>query len=168
MRKRIPQAKLQRLDDILQTTLKRRKIFLDLEDKRLLPIWNKAVGLQIAAQTRPGKLKGETLFVKVSSSVWMQQLHFLKEEIIEKINQSLGKAVIKNIYFFLGEISLPSLKGEERMSFPSLSHVLKDRDRRLIEKSTASIPDQELREIMKRVMTKEISRRRFMEKQKHP
>ena len=168
MRKRTPQAKLQRLDDILQTTLKRRKIFLDLEDKRLLPIWNKAVGLQIAAQTRPGKLKGETLFVKVSSSVWMQQLHFLKEEIIEKINQSLGKAVIKNIYFFLGEIPLPSLKGEERMSFPSLSHVLKDRDRRLIEKSTASIPDQELREIMKRVMTKEIIRRRFMENQKHP
>ena len=168
MSKRTPRAKLQRLGDILQTALKKQRIFLDIEDKSLLPVWNEAVGPQIALQTYPGRLKGKTLFVKVSSSVWMQQLYFLKEEISEKINQSLGKAAIENIYFSIGEIPLALPKGEERLSFPSLSHLLKDRDRKLIEKSTASIPDEELREIMKRVMTKEISRRRFMEAQKYP
>ena len=167
MRKRTPQTKLHRLGDILQASLKKRKIFLNFEDRRFREVWNKAVGPQIAAQSRPGQLRGETLFVKVSTSVWMQQLHFMKEEIIEKINQSLGKAVVKNIYFSIGEVS-SSLKGGERMLFLPDAYLLKDRDRKLIEKSIASIPDQELREILKRVMTKEISRRRFMENQKHP
>ena len=168
MRKRTHQARLQRLEGILQATLKRRKIFLNFEDKSILPLWNKAVGPQIAAQSRPGALKGETLFVKVSTSVWMQQLHFLKEEIIEKINQSLEGAKIKNIYFSIGEIPSAPLKGEEQLPFLMEKHFLKDRDRKLIEESIASLPDQELREILKRAMTKEISRRRFMENQKHP
>ncbi|MDO8784705.1 MAG: DUF721 domain-containing protein, partial [Syntrophales bacterium] len=85
MRKRTHYTKLQRLEDVLQATLKRRKIFLNFEDRSIISLWNKAVGPQIATQSRPGTLKGTTLFVKVSSSVWMQQLHFLKEEIIEKI-----------------------------------------------------------------------------------
>lgn len=168
MRKRTHYTKLQRLEDVLQATLKRRKIFLNFEDKHFIPIWNKAVGPRIAAQSRPGNLKGETLFVKVSSSVWMQQLHFLKGEIIEKINQSLGGGKIKNIYFSIGEIPSPPLKGGEELPFLMEKHFLKNRDRKLIEESIASLPDQELREILKRVMTKEISRRRFMENQKHP
>jgi len=168
MRKRAHYTKLQRLEDVLQATLKRRKIFLNFEDKRFLPVWNKAVGPQIAAQSRPGNLKGETLFVKVSNSVWMQQLHFLKEEIIGKMNQALGGAKIKNIYFSIGEIPPAPLKGEEKQPFFMASHLLNDRDRKLIEESIASLPDQELREILKRMMTKEISRRRFMENQKHP
>ncbi|MDO8785420.1 MAG: DUF721 domain-containing protein, partial [Syntrophales bacterium] len=115
-----------------------------------------------------GTLKGTTLFVKVSSSVWMQQLHFLKEEIIEKINQALGGTTIKNIFFSIGEIHSAPLKGEEKQPVSMASHLLKDRDRKMIEESIAFLPDQELREILKRVMTKEISQRRFMENQKRP
>jgi len=84
------------------------------------------------------------------------------------MNQALGGAKIKNIYFSIGEIPPAPLKGEEKQPFFMASHLLNDRDRKLIEESIASLPDQELREILKRMMTKEISRRRFMENQKHP
>ena len=88
----------------LQGILKKHNIFFDSEEQRLLEVWQKAVGPQISVQTRPDRLKRNTLFVKVSSSVWMQQLHILKQEIIEKINQLLGKELIKNIHFSIGDI----------------------------------------------------------------
>ncbi|MFA4916789.1 MAG: DUF721 domain-containing protein [Syntrophales bacterium] len=165
MRKRTPQTKLHKLGSILQTTLKKKNIFINFEDESLIQVWNKALGPQIAAHSRPFQLKGETLFVKVSSSVWMQQLHFMKEDILEKINQSWGKTTVKNIYFSIGEFSLPSLKGKGQQFVPPDAYLLKERDKKLIEKSIVSIQDQELRELLERVMTKEISRRRFMANQ---
>ena len=104
MLKRSKQVNLQRLGNVLQGILKKHSIFFDSEEQRLLEIWQKAVGPQISVQTRPDRLKRNTLFVKVSSSVWMQQLHALKKEIIEKINQPLGKELIKKIHFYIGDI----------------------------------------------------------------
>ncbi len=162
MRRRVKQVSLQRLGNVLQGILKKHSIFLDSEEQRLLAIWQEAVGTQISAQTRPDRLKRNTLFVKVSSSVWMQQLHVLKQEIIEKINQPLGKQLIKNIHFYIGDIPtrIPT-NSYHGPSFSPDSYPLKDKDKKLIEKSIAQVEDPELKEILRRVMTKNIIRRRL-------
>jgi hypothetical protein len=161
MRKRGKQANLQRLGNVLQGILKRHNIFFDSEEQRLLEIWQKAVGPQISAQTRPDKLKRNTLFIKVSSSVWMHQLHILKQDIIEKINEIPGKELIKNIHFSIGEIPSTMPTNPYGSSFSSESYPLKDKEKKLIEKSISSVADPELKEILKRVMTKNIIRRRL-------
>ena len=161
MRKKSKQANLQRLGNVLQGILKKHNIFFDSEVQRLLEIWQKAVGPQISVQTRPDKLKRNTLFVKVSSSVWMHQLHILKQDIIEKINQLLGKELITNIHFSIGEIPSAMPTNSYSSSFSPDSYPLRDKDKKLIEKSISSVADPELKEILRRVMTKNIIRRRL-------
>ena len=68
-----------------------------IEENALLKLWPKAVGPQIASQTQPDSLRNGTLFVKTVSSVWVQQLHFMKEEIRSKLNELSGKPLIKEI-----------------------------------------------------------------------
>jgi hypothetical protein len=71
--------------------------------------------------------------------------------------------MIKDIYFSLGVIP----KNEENFTFPE-QHSLNERDSKMIRESVASVSDKELSDILKRVMTKEIIRRRMKEKQKSP
>jgi predicted nucleic acid-binding Zn ribbon protein len=95
MRRRFSQKKPEPLGQILQKALKRRKVPIDLEKERILSLWGKAVGPQIAAQTRPSHIKGKTLFVGVSSSVWMHQLHFLKCDLIRQFNLFAQKEAVE-------------------------------------------------------------------------
>ena len=161
MRRRGKQFNLQRLGNVLQGILRKHKIFFDSEEQHLLEVWQKAVGPKILVQTRPDKLKRNTLFIKVSSSVWMQQLHILKPEIIEKINNLLGKELIKNIHFSIGEIPSTVPTNPYTSSFSQDSYPLKEKDKKLIEKSISQVEDPEFKEILRRVMTKNIIRRRL-------
>jgi hypothetical protein len=168
MRRRPQQTKLQKLGDILQHVLKERNILLTSEKQRLQEFWLRAVGFQIGAQTSPDRLKNGSLFVKVSSPAWMQQLHFLREEIIDKINQQMGKEFIKNIFFSIGEVSPANRIHQDPLSFFPESFPLEGRDKKVIEQSISFISDQELKEILKRVMTKDILRRRLTGTRKVP
>ncbi|MBW2558441.1 MAG: DUF721 domain-containing protein [Deltaproteobacteria bacterium] len=153
---------LQRMGDFLQRVLKKRKILLDLVDHRILDVWNKAVGPQISAHTNPFKFKNGTLFVNVSDPAWMQQLRFMKQEIMDKVNLEWKKEEIKNIYFSIGDIHhTPEKLADHPIDF-SL-YPLKERDKRLIRENLSQIDDEELKDILKKVMTKEIIKRRLNE-----
>jgi hypothetical protein len=168
MRRRPPQTKIQKLGDVLQNILKDRNILLTSEKQRLQAIWSKAVGAQIAAQTSPDRQKKGTLYVRVFSPVWMQQLHFLKGEIIDNINRHMEKDFIKNIFFSVGELPPASRMHQDLASFFPESFPLSERDKKVIEQSISSVSDQELKEILKRVMTKDMIRRRLSGNRKAP
>jgi hypothetical protein len=164
MRRKNSQARLQSIGEILFKVLKRRGMTAKLEENALLKFWPKAVGPQIASQTQPDCLRGGTLFVKTTSSVWVQQLHFIKEEIRLKLNELSGKDAIKEIRFSVGH-KLAQAKTEE--NYPLTKKlVLKERDKKMIAETTAALADQELAAILKRVMQVEISRRRQREIEK--
>jgi predicted nucleic acid-binding Zn ribbon protein len=65
-------------------------------------IWDQAVGPAIAENARPQAFKQKLLLVQVSSPVWIQQLRFLKKDLIAKLNQALGEACIEDIKFKIG------------------------------------------------------------------
>jgi hypothetical protein len=99
----------------------------------------------------------------------MQQLHILKHEIIENFNQILGKELIKNVHFSIGEISSSALsKNSYPPSFSPESYSLREKDKKMVERSVSSVADKELKEILKRVMTKNIIRRRLSATRKAP
>jgi len=163
MRRR-PQLKLQRIDEILARALKKRQVPFRQEDRQLREVWAKAVGPQIASQSRPDYLRREILLVKVANSVWMQQLHFLKEEIIGKVNTVLGKESVKDIRFAIGQLP-PSPDQNHEAVLPALSTVpLKKRDKKMIDTCLETLADQELKEVVRRVMIKEITWRRSRER----
>ncbi len=67
-------------------------------------IWNSAVGKSVAENAQPFALKGKILIVNVTSSSWIQQLQFLKNDILTKINISAGKELIEEIKFKIGNV----------------------------------------------------------------
>ena len=102
MRRRNHQTRLQSIGEILFSAFKRRGMAAKLEENAVLKLWPKAVGEQISVQTQPDGLRGGTLFVKATSSVWVQQLHFMKDDIRQKLNELAGKDAIKEIRFSVG------------------------------------------------------------------
>ena len=164
MRKRKQQAQLQSIGEVLFSILKKRGMTSKIEENALGKLWPKAVGPQIASKTKPDSLRNGTLFVKTVSSVWVQQLHFIKEEIRGKLNELYGKPVIKEIRFLVGH-TLAQEKKEDNVSLTKKT-FLKKRDKEMIAQCTATLADSELAGILKRVMQVEISRRRQRENEK--
>ncbi len=70
------------------------------EQKAIL-IWDGIVGERIAGKTKPLYAREGTLVVEVENSTWMNELQFLKREMIEKLNKKLGRWVIDDIHFLL-------------------------------------------------------------------
>ncbi len=92
------------LGTVLQQAMEASRIDIDLDAYRLWQQWDHVVGTTIAQNTRPEAIKGKLLLVNVSSAPWMQQLQFLKPELIEKLNETLGKEVVGDIRFKIGPV----------------------------------------------------------------
>jgi predicted nucleic acid-binding Zn ribbon protein len=74
-------------------------------DAQLLQVWklwDRSVGEAIAKNTRPSAFKGKLLLVEVTSSAWIHELQFLKSDIINKLNNALGKELVEEIKFKIG------------------------------------------------------------------
>lgn len=154
------------IGEILRKVLKKKNIPHTATDRRLLDLWQRAVGPQISARTFPETVKRGSLHVKVAAPVWLHQLQFLKEEILQKLHELSGNEEIRSLFFAIGEIpSPPPGTADPPQAAPSPAH-LKKRDRQMMQESLTAIGDPELREILERVMVREISRRREREMRK--
>lgn len=162
MRRKHSQTRLQPVGEILFAAFKKKGLGAKLEENALMKLWPKAVGAQIASQTQPDSWHAGTLFVKTTSSVWVQQLHFMKEDIRKKLNELAGKTVVREILFTVGHC--PMSRNTPRNASISGTVALKERDKKMIAECTQKLADPELAKILKRVMKAEISRRRLEEK----
>ena len=61
--------------------------------------WPKIVGESISNVTAADKVVDGILFIRVSSSVWRNELIYMKQDILERINISVGRKVIREIRF---------------------------------------------------------------------
>jgi hypothetical protein len=136
---------IERLGDLLETSLKRLDLTGRLDDYGVWAIWNQTVGAAIARNAQPEKIRNGTLMVKVSSPVWMQQLQFMKEMIADKLNQQLPSKVVKNIFFVVGRIDLP----DEETAQPATAAPPRLVDASFIE----TIDDPEIRDAFKKLLT---------------
>lgn len=89
----------ERIDQVLKRTLKGLKIERRIKEETVVLNWNKVVGGRIARESIPVKVKDSILFVKVENASWRNELVFLKGNIIQGLNQSVGGSVIKEIVF---------------------------------------------------------------------
>ena len=89
---------------ILKGVLKTCRSDCDEELSKVWSLWESAVGDVIAKNAKPEAFKGKLLLVLVNSSPWMHQLQFLKKDIINKVNQALGKELVQDIKFKIGPV----------------------------------------------------------------
>jgi len=141
-------SQIERLGQVLDKSLKRMEISPRLDEYGVWPIWNDIVGTTIARNAQPEKIRNGTLFVKVSSPVWMQQLQYMKEMIAEKLNQRLKADIVKNIFFVVGRIQIenPEIESKPPEPSPDAGHSQPDED------FLESIRDPEIRQAFKRLL----------------
>lgn len=70
------------------------------QENLAIAFWDVSVGKEIARHTEPVKVVDGVMMVKVDSDVWRSELPYFKHEIIQKINQKVGKKAISEIKFF--------------------------------------------------------------------
>jgi predicted nucleic acid-binding Zn ribbon protein len=63
--------------------------------------WPKLVGPRIARHTHAVAFHDGTLQVEVEGSAWMQELSYLKRELVQRINQGLGAEHVRDVRFTL-------------------------------------------------------------------
>jgi len=90
------------LGRVLEQAIQNFRKGTDLELTRIWEHWDRIVGETVAENAQPAAFKGDILVVHVVSSTWIQQLRFVKDEMILKLNQALGKELIKEIKFKTG------------------------------------------------------------------
>ena len=142
---------LERLGAILEKSLKRLDLSARLEEYGIWPIWNETVGATIARNAQPEKIRNGTLFVKVSSSTWMQELQYMKEMISNKLNQSLGREVVKNIFFYIGKLDTGIVKSKGQKPSASIAFPSEASEAKVDEEHLRFIKDPEIRRALRRL-----------------
>ena len=69
----------------------------------VVKVWNNLLDPNIVAHAQPAGLRKGTLFVNVDSSVWLSEIvRYRRREILDRLQYSFGREVIKRISFRVG------------------------------------------------------------------
>ncbi len=126
-----------------------------LHQYRALIIWEEVVGPQIAARTRPVRIREGVLEINVDQPTWMQQLQFMKPKILTQLNAELGKATIKDLYLKRGKVNV---RKEKQVEPPPAWRMvqLDDSEKQQVEDLLVAIEDQGLRDEMEKFLQKQM------------
>lgn len=145
---------------VLEKALKNMSLEGKLKEHEIWNVWNSVVGEHVSRNAQPDFIRNRILFVKVSSSPWMQQLYYMGKGIVEALNKRLGLHVIEEIRFKLGDID-PQWKPippppQSSIPIPSAGKGISNE----IQKTLSPIKDMQVRETLERVMLKALGRRK--------
>jgi len=108
-------GKITRIDSLFAELFKKRQWDKRLALHAVFRNWPEVVGPEIAERTEPQVIRGAVLWIAVSDSVWMQQLHLQKQALLEHVNAHVrGSEKISDIRF-----QIDAALGEEKMEADS-------------------------------------------------
>lgn len=144
-------GKAEKAADILRSLLVEKKWQQRINLHQVFLFWEAAVGRDIAVHAEPEVIRGSVLWIKVSDSVWMQQLHLQKMLLLETINQRLRDDKLSDLRFHLdvhsgspvGEPKTRSRKKKKSAAMP-----------RELEKMIALLDDKDTQEALRRLWRK--------------
>jgi len=92
-----------KLGPVLQALFRDLGMEEQLQRQEALSRWKERVGERIASVTRARELSGGTLFVEVRSSAWLNELNFMRHELLSRLNAGVEGARVERIVFVLAE-----------------------------------------------------------------
>jgi predicted nucleic acid-binding Zn ribbon protein len=90
------------LADVLHDLLRSWGIDNKIREQQTVSGWEQIVGPRIAAHTTALRVEDGKVFIRTQSSSWKTELIFMKKDIIDRLNQAVGKKVITDIVFVAG------------------------------------------------------------------
>jgi hypothetical protein len=61
--------------------------------------WEEIVGDGIGSRTKPEKISRDILYISVTNSTWANELSMMSGQLLQKINNYIGSAAIKELRF---------------------------------------------------------------------
>ena len=98
----------EQIESILERVFTSLDLGMKVKQYQIWEVWDSVVGEAIARQARPQQVRNMVLWISVSSSTWMQQLEFMKKQIVNRLNEQIGEVVINDIRFRIGEVNKES------------------------------------------------------------
>ena len=90
------------IGDVLAGVLKESGLSERIEQAAVIPEWAALVGSQIAAVTEPTSIAADgTMFVRVTTNAWMNELSLMEPELLRALNSTEGRAPVKRIRWLL-------------------------------------------------------------------
>ena len=125
------------------------------EQLRIREMWEAVVGPHIAKKASPEGIRNGILFVSVESSVWMQELTFMKQQILERINKVCESSKVQDIRFKLGKTPQGMDNSNEGI-LPELN----EEEQAMIEKQTGAIEDQDVRASLQSLLSVDLKNKK--------
>ena len=140
------------LREVLEDLFASSVLPVNLDDVKIWEVWDGVVGKKVAKHARPSQINKGALIVKVSDSVWLQELEFTAETIKDGINKALQRTAVKKIRFKVG---VPQ----------ETKQVRKGKTEQMPDSTLAPDKQKEMNQILSRVKDKELrsSLRQFMQ-----
>ena len=142
--------------DLLATVLHGQPAEKRLQEGKIWLVWNETVGPAIAAQARPTGFRDGVLTVMVANAPWMQQLTFLKRDIMARLNARLGCDLVTDIYLRAGRPETPHVPEKTPLPTP---RQLSAKEQEQIAEQTATIEDRELRSTLAQLLARHLASR---------
>lgn len=83
----------------LRTVIKDLGFEKKIDQVRIVRLWPEIVGENISNIAAAERVYEDILYVKVKSATWRTELLFQKRKILDRIDEKIGKNIIKDIRF---------------------------------------------------------------------
>lgn len=145
---------MDRAESLLAPILRRLGIDEDVRLLRIRKDWHIIFDRPLASHMSPSRLLEGELLLNVDSPIWMQQLSFSKNELLDK----LRKYGVKNLRLRVGRVSrrTDGTKGPEIP--PQIELAAEDAE--FLDQLISDIRDEELKETIRTVAKKSLSAKR--------
>ncbi len=97
-----PKSELIPVGDVIASLMRDGTLPYRPDDIEIWRVWKEVVGQTYAENAQPSKIRKKQLTVTVSDPIWMQELTFYKETILENINRKLGRKAVNGIKIVVG------------------------------------------------------------------
>lgn len=85
------------LSEVLKAFVETNKLDKGIDKIQVQNAWSDLMGPGVNNYTQEVTLKNDILYVQLSSSVLREELSYGKDKIVQMLNESLGKDVVKSI-----------------------------------------------------------------------
>lgn len=145
---------MEKIGTILGETLENSGFKKRLMEAQIFLNYSRLVGEKIARISKPTFFRNSTLFIGVESPVWAHQLHFLKKDIMDKLNMLFKEPLVKDIKFQVSHIERD--KCCDAIKRDKVKTVLiPDKTMKMIYNISSEIEDEELRKKFIQLMIKD-------------
>jgi predicted nucleic acid-binding Zn ribbon protein len=91
--------KFTRVGELLPSLLNKLGLEQRFKEQQILELWPAVAGEELASRTKATRFARGVLYVYVDHGAWMQELHFVEKELINKLSARAPGVAIKRIRF---------------------------------------------------------------------